>query len=130
MRNKKGIVEAGALFMYSVVMSALVIAQQYGAPILFSGGSVVGSAHFAAANALVIYSQMPHVKDKFRRDRAVEICQFNGGTDCVNAVTALTDEQVLAEIRDDGSARTSAFYAQTNTPKSGGKLRAKILSWQ
>ena len=128
--NKKGIVESGAVFMYSVFVSALIIAQQAGAPILFSGGNPSGSAFLAAANVLTVYSQMPHVKEKFRKGRAVEICEFNGGGDCDSVVAALNDEQVLEMIRDDGSAKTKAFYAQAPKVKSGGGLRAKVLSWQ
>ena len=99
--NNKGIVEASATFMYAVVMSALVIAQQYGAPILFSGGSTVGSAYFAAANVLTVYSQLPHVKHDFRVKKAKTLCeQGYRGTSC-EAVSAMSDDEILSYIKDD-----------------------------
>ena len=84
------------------------------AGILFAGGNPVGSVFAVVAILATIY--VPFIADNtgFQKDRAVDICNFNGGAECENTIKALSDKEVLDYIKDDSSFRTADFYASRN----------------
>lgn len=123
MKNNKG--EATLAVLLSMLIAGAV---NTGALRMFSGGaSGTASGGFqSAVLALTVYSQMPHVKRDFREGLASKI----GVIEPKN----LSDEQLLASVRDDGS---KSFYADRwrdslniAKPTNGGKLRARILAAQ
>lgn len=70
-----------------------------------------------------------HITPDFREKRAVEICEFDGGSDCEAMVSTMSKNAVKAYIRDDG-VRNVAFYSERNVVKNGGGLRRRILASQ
>lgn len=120
--NKKGLIEGGVILsQIMILVSMAVVAGSRGTDVFFGGGNPAGAGFFTAAHALTAYSQMPHVKRDFREKRAVEM----GFTEA--DAKALSDENLLAAIRDDGH---TDFYKVIEHEKSGGGLRARILAAQ
>lgn len=95
-KGKRGIAESGVLFMLVTIVGTLAAKG-----ILYSGGSLVSSNVIAVSSVLTAYSQMPHVKDNFRRTKAVKMCEEEGEEQCAEMVESWSDEDVLDYIRDD-----------------------------
>ncbi len=96
---KKGIVEQGLVIALAIAVGSVVSMTKF----YFTGGpgDTASSAALTAATALTVYSQMPHVKDNFRRKKAVGMCEDEGGIHCQEMVDGMVDEDVLAYIKDD-----------------------------
>jgi len=94
MFNKKGFIENAFLIMQTIIIGAVA-----STGILFSGANPVGSGFFVGANAMVAYSQMPHVVKDFRQKKAVR--EFGITMD---EAKALNEDELLDLIRDDEPA--------------------------
>lgn len=122
MKSKKGIAETSALFFYTIVLSAIAsIGSLTGQTVMFGGGTPVPGAFLSASNALIIYSNMPHVKRDFREKKAMEEYGYSK-TDVKN----MTDDQLLLAVKDTcSSCATSgrsdqAFQSVGMLPRLGG----------
>ncbi len=93
--NRKGIVENGVIAALIAIVTAV-----GSTGIIFGGSSPIGSAFFVTSSAMVAYSQSPHVKDKFRRDKAVGMCEETGATDCDVMVQSGSDADVAQYVQD------------------------------
>lgn len=99
--NTKGIAEHGVVTLLVMILTA---AGASGA--LYGGGNPVASGFTVGTSALTYYSQMPHVKEKFRKDKAVGLCKESGQTDCDVAISGMDNDQILDYIRDDDPTQT------------------------
>jgi hypothetical protein len=126
--NKKGLAEISfAAFL------ALVVAGIAQTGVLFGGGgvgAVIGSSFLVtAATGSALSTNLESSVKPFREKRAVEICEFSGGTDCQGKVAAMSKDEILDYIDDDSPAGTG-FYAPAAVARTGGGLRARILALQ
>ena len=128
MRNKRGEAVTG-LTVFLVAMVAAVA--QTGA--LFGGGgvgAVIGSSVFVSgATGSALATNLSASVDPFREKRAIEICEYNGETDCQELVSIMTKDEIIDYIKDD-SAYGTGFYSPVVSVKNGGNLRARILQAQ
>ncbi len=129
--NKRG-VAATSFAAFLAIMIAVVA--QTGA--LFGGGgvgTVIGSSMFlTGATGAGLATNLPASVDPFREERAVEICEFNGGTDCAAEVSLMSKEEILEYIKDDTIFGTGFYHPENRKAanKKGGNLRQRILALQ
>ena len=101
--------------------------------ILFTGGvgSAAGSGFLLVAILAMLVAFNPSSTTPFRENKAIEICEFNGGTDCKQIVDLMTKDEIFDYIQDSpNNPVAAAFYAPKQIVKSGGDLRARILAAQ
>lgn len=101
--NKKGFTEWGVAVM-SLVITGVVAAA--GTGVRSSNPAVLGISVFA--EGMTLYSQMPHVKRGFRERKAAEL----GIVD----PESLSDEALLASIRDDDMSGDKGFASGNKAP--------------
>lgn len=91
------------------------------------GIMVVEAVFIGLAVTLSAISLSPIVRTSFQKNRAIEMCEYDGGIHCEGVVNSMTKKSILKYIRDDGN---KSFYAVKIKQKSGGELRARILNAQ
>src|SRR3990167_1957285 len=97
--NKKGLAELSAAAFFAFVFA--IIAATPKLTFFAASNDPVRSPFLLTVSALIAYSQMPHVKHDFRVKKAQELCQQGyRGTSC-EAISAMSDDEILSYIKDD-----------------------------
>jgi len=94
-----------------------------------SAEATVVAVMLISAAVNVTYSMLPWTRASFQEKRAIEICEFNGGAHCKEAVALMPKDAILEYVRDNNGIAND-FYAPKTVRKTGGGLRNRILALQ
>jgi len=127
MRNKGEVVTSLTAMIVLLVASVGSMGSLYGGG---GPGAIIGSSLFlTSATGAALATNLDASVDPFRKNRAIEICEYNGETDCQELVSIMTKDEIIDYIKDD-SAYGTGFYSPVVSVKNGGNLRARILKAQ